>query len=123
MIRLDPDVFTYQDDLDYSKETFIVTGTEGTEAVVTALERAAHRFMLVDETGAEHPDFDAADAALSSGLYTPNYCSGPQVTEHGVEMYLDCKGAIEDPMAKRLREILREELQAATQNAHVKAAG
>jgi hypothetical protein len=57
----------------------------------------------------------------SRGLYTPNYVSDPRITRHGVQLYLDCKGAIEDPMAVTLRTILRQELLAADVHAHVKA--
>jgi hypothetical protein len=121
MIQIDPDVFTYQRDLDYSNETFVVTGTDETEAVVEALHRAARRFMRVDESGEEQVDDDAAQVAFESGLYTPNYCSDPAITETGVEMYLDCKGSIEDPMAMKLREILQQELDIANIDARVKA--
>lgn len=112
MIRIDPDVFTYQEELDYSKETIVVTGFGGTDRIVEALKKAGRRFMLVDETGTEHPDHEAAEAAYTSGSYTPNYCSQPTVTDAGVEMYLDCKGAIEKAMADTLRQVLREELEA-----------
>jgi hypothetical protein len=119
-ITIDPDVFTYQEDLGYSKETFVVTGGDDV-LVVAALTRAGTRFMRVDETGVEHPDNAGAEQALEHDLYTPNYVSDPEVTEAGVEMYLDCKGSIEDPMAETLRKILREELEAAGLHAHVRA--
>lgn len=120
-ITIDPDVFTYQEDLGYSKEVFVVVGAEDDQVVVTALTRAGGRFMLVDETGEEHADSEGAEAALMAGLYTPNYVSEPEITEVGVELYLDCKGSIEDPMARTLRRILREELEAAGVRAHVRA--
>lgn len=120
-ITIDPDVFTYQEDLGYSKETFVVTGVEDDQVVVSALTQAGERFMLVDETGVEHADSSAAEAAFGSGLYTPNYVSDPEVTDAGVQLYLDCKGSIEDPMARTLRRILREELAAAGVRAHVRA--
>lgn len=123
MIRIDPDVFTYQENADYCSEVFVVTGTDDTDAVYGALRRVRQRFQYVDNTGAELPDFDAIEEALSSGRYTPNYCSFPQITAPGeVEMYVDCKGEIPDPMADRLRAILREELEAANLAVHVKAA-
>lgn len=121
MIRIDADLFTYQDDLGYSKETFVVTVAQEPEKILKALERAGRRFMLIDEAGTEHSGADAAEAAYTSGLYTPNYCSTPTVTDAGVRMYVDCKGAIEDPMAEKLREVLREELEETSLDAHVKA--
>jgi len=120
-IVIDPDVFTYQEDLGYSNETFVVTGAEDDRVVVAALNRAAARFMRVDETGEEHFSDAGATAAYAAGLYTPNYVSDPKVTGRGVELYLDCKGAIEDPMAVTLRTILRQELEWAGVHAHVEA--
>jgi carboxypeptidase C (cathepsin A) len=121
VIQIDPDVFTHQPDLDYSNETFVVTDTDQTEAVVAALHSAARRFMRVDESGVEHADDATAQAAFESGLYTPNYCSDPEITEDGVQMYLDCKGAIEDPMARTLRDVLHQELEDAGIDARVRA--
>ena len=120
-VVIDADVFTYQEDLGYSHETFVVTGASDNRVVVEALGRAARRFMRVDETGEEHFSDESATAAYVAGLYTPNYVSDPEVTRRGVELYLDCKGAIEDAMAVRLRTILRQELEAAGVHAHVKA--
>jgi hypothetical protein len=117
-------VFTYQEDLGYSKETFVVTEAADdaavVAAVVAALERAGDRFLRVDEEGVEHTDA-TMDQAYAAGLYTPNYVSDPEVTDAGVEMYLDCKGSIEDPMAETLRKVLREELEASGVRAHVRA--
>ena len=123
MIHIDPDVFTFQEDLDYSKETFVVTGAQGSGAVVKALEKAAGRFMLVDETGVEHPDYQSLESATEAAdLYTPNWVAEPKITDRGVEMYVDCKGSIADPMAEKLREILREELEATGVDGRVSAA-
>ena len=109
MIRIDPDVFTYQPDLDMSNERFAVTGVQDTTVVVAALRQTSARFMLVDETGVEH----VTGEALESGeLYSPNYVSDPEITSRGIEVYVDCKGAIGDAMADKLREILVEELSA-----------
>jgi hypothetical protein len=121
MIEIDPDVFTYQEEEGFSKETFVVTGAFDESAVVRALEQAGRRFMRVDETGVEHADEESAEAALESGLYTPNYVADPEITAAGVRVYVDCKGSIEDPMAEKLREILREELEAAAVDARVTA--
>ena len=59
------------------------------------------------EDGAEYPD---QDAPLELDVYTANYASDPQRTDNGIEVYLDCKGAIEPPMETTLRRVLLEEL-------------
>ena len=43
------------------------------------------------------------------------------MTDHGVELYLDCKGAIEPPMSLALRRVLHEELTLAGVSARVSA--
>ena len=114
MVTIDSDVFAYDDENDYSNESFVVSGSldaATTYAVLAALSRAGARFMLVDETGVEHPHAEAAEAALRADLYTPNYVSDAEVTASGVEVYVDCKGSIEDPMAETFRRVLREELE------------
>lgn len=121
MLHIDPDVFTYQQDLDYSKETFVVTGASGSGIIVDALEKAARRFMQVDETGVEHTTNESLERAFEDDLYTPNYVADPKITDRGVQMYLDCKGAIADPMAEKLRDILREELESAGVDGRVSA--
>lgn len=122
MIQIDPEVFAYHEDLGYSNETILVVGTNDTDVVVQALRGAGQRFLNVDETGAEHSDQESADSAYQAGLATPNYVSDPTITEGGVEMYVDCKGSMEDPMAEKLRQILRETLEAAGVEARVSAA-
>jgi len=117
-VTIDDDVFTYDDDLGFSKETFVVTGDVETDIVVLALHRASARFLVVDEEGTEHPWSSRTEA---SELYTPNYVSEPRVTDRGVELYLDCKGAIEPPMSLTLRRVLHEELTLAGVNARVSA--
>jgi hypothetical protein len=64
-----------------------------------------------------------APSALEAGRYTPNYVAGLQITAEGVEMYLDCKGVIGQRMVSTLRQILREELEAAGIDGRVRAAG
>jgi hypothetical protein len=122
MIQIDPDVFAYREDLGYSNETILVIATNDTDVVVQALQGAGQRFMNVDETGAAHPDEESRDSADQAGLYTPNYVSDPKITDAGVEMYVDCKGSIEEPMAEKLRQILRETLEDAGVEARVSAA-
>jgi hypothetical protein len=122
MIDIDPDVFAYQEEMGYSNETVVVVGAADLDTVVEALNRAGRRFMLVDATGAEHPDEQSAQSALEAGRYTPNYVADPQITGEGVEMYLDCKGVIEQPMVSTLRQILREELEAAGIDGRVRSA-
>lgn len=94
-------------------------GAHEVEAVVEALRRAGPRLFCVDETGHEHDGQEAVDAAIDAGLNAPNYCSPPKVTDGGVQMYVDCKGAIDDPMAFKFREILQHELGHAGVDARV----
>ena len=42
-------------------------------------------------------------------------------TADGVELYVDCKGSIEEPMARTFRTILREELEKAGVTGRVRA--
>jgi hypothetical protein len=121
VVEIDADVFTYQEELGYSNENFLVSGARDVQSVVTGLEAAGRRFLLVDQTGVEHPDRESAVAAVEAGLFTPNYVADPQVTEVGVEMYVDCKGVIAPPMADKLRQVLREELEAAGIEGRVRA--
>ncbi|HET7303858.1 MAG TPA: hypothetical protein VFJ12_04810 [Segeticoccus sp.] len=120
MIEIDPDVFTYDEDLDYSKETFVVTGDFAPEVVLAALDRVSERFMTVDENGVEH-DPSRMDEVYLADLYTPNYVSDPQVTSRGIQVYVDCKGVVPDPMTLTLHRVLREELGAAGVEARIKA--
>ena len=120
MIEIDADVFTYDEDEDYSKETFVVTGNFAPDVVMDALGRAAERFMAVDENGVEH-DPTRLDEVYLSGVYTPNYVSKPEITSRGIRVYVDCKGAIDDEMAQALRRVLREELDATGVDARVSA--
>ena len=123
VITIDPEVFDYDED-EGSNEIFVVSGAfdgPGTAAVVAALKQAGVRFKRVDVTGVEHPDDEAALAAYMAGRYTPNYVADPTVTTDGVEGYVDCKGAIEPPMAERFRQILDEELGRIGADARVSA--
>ncbi|MDP3891250.1 hypothetical protein [Nocardioides sp.] len=121
MIEIEADVFDYDEDLGASYETFVVTTAFDVADLVPALHRAAQRFMLVDESGVEHPTFDAMIEGIGD-LYTPNYVSDPAVTPAGIQVYVDCKGVIETGMAATFRRILREELGAAVPQARVVAA-
>lgn len=113
MIQIDTDVFTYQPELDMSNERFVVTDVQEAEPVIAALKRASERFMGVDTNGVEHATEESMQAAVDAGADSPSYVSDPEVTDRGIEVYLDCKGVIEDTMAATLREILVEELSAA----------
>ena len=109
-VTIDPAVFAHDDVHGSSNETFTVIG--GDAALVTgALERAAARFMRVDETGTEHPDDATAQACLEQGRYTANYVSDPEPTARGPQVHVDCKGVIPAEMARTFHRILREELQ------------
>lgn len=120
MIQIDPDVFTHPRSDDFPREAFVVCG-EDVDGLFKAVDGARLRFQCVDETGAEHPDIDAAEAAYQSGLYTPNYCAQPAPHEDGVLGYVDCKGEIPDPMGETFRAILREELEAVVTDARVRS--
>lgn len=112
-VTLDPDVFAYDELEEHSYETFVVAGADDprtSAAVVQALRRAGNRFLATDETGVEHRSGAEVEAAAVAGLYTPNYVSDPTPTAAGVEVYVDCKGVIEDAMAATFRRVLTEEL-------------
>jgi hypothetical protein len=120
VITIDSKVFAYNEEEDFSYETFAVTGDiDGAvqKQVITGLSRAIYRLMRVGEDGVEYPD---QDAALNAGVYTANYASEPERTENGIEVYLDCKGAIEPPMAVTLRHVLQDELERLDLNLTVK---
>lgn len=121
MISIDDDVFGYNEDLGYSSETFLVTGYTQPDAVLDALEKAAARFVRVDGSGAEHRDQESVVSAVEAGVAVPSYVSDPRITDAGIEVYVDCSGAVEPPMAERLRAILREELDAAGVTGRVRA--
>jgi len=103
VIHIESDVFTYLPDMDMSKETFVVTDVQDAGPVLMALQRAAERFLSVAETGVEHTDEASLHAASSADLDTPNYVSDPELTDQGVQMYVDCKGVVAEPMAVKLR--------------------
>lgn len=111
MIQLDPDVFTFQPVLDMSFERFVVRDVEDSGPVLTAVARALDRFMDVDTTGVEHQTSETMSAAVDAGADSPSYVSDPEITESGIEGYVDCKGVIVDEMAAKMREILAEELE------------
>ncbi len=105
MIAIDPDVLTYDDERGFSLETFAVTGDFEPSVVAAAFDAAANRFMLVDETGTVHADFDSMQAA--GVISAASYVSDAEVTERGVEIYIDCQGSVEDQVAVSLRTVAR----------------
>jgi hypothetical protein len=113
-VRIDDDVFGWGDDLmTFSNESILVNSSGPRPALVEALNRAALRFMHVDERGTEHgPEVEEAPPIGPDGqeLYTPNYVSAPTETPAGVHMYVDCKGVIDPRMRSRFLLILQEEL-------------
>ncbi len=108
MITIDPDVFSYDDDLGISLETFAVTGDFDPAVVVAALDAAADRLMLVDEAGVPHPDLDAMQAA--GAISAASYVADAEATDDRVVVYIDCQGAIEDAVGAAFRRILTEVL-------------
>ena len=114
MVRIADDVFGWGDEYDtYSNERILVRGAFPPDDGIDALLRAAARFMLVDETGVEHPP-GAWDVVPhdedGDELYTPNYVSDPEPVPGGLRLYVDCKGVIDPRMRARFLQILREEL-------------
>jgi hypothetical protein len=112
-VRIADDVFGLSSDGESSNEVILLTGDVGPATAEEALVAAGERFMLVDETGVEHGSRAEAAAALEHGLYTPNYVSDPLRTDAGIELYVDCKGWIPEPMRLTFRRILAEELTSA----------
>ena len=119
MISIDPDVLTYNDELEFSFETFAVTGAFEPTAVAAALDAAADRFMLVDEAGTVHQDYESMEAA--GVISAASYVSDAEITERGVEVYIDCQGGIEDPVGVALRLALADVLEDVVSDAHVVA--
>ncbi len=112
-VAIAADVFGTSADGESSNETILLSGVFDPEIGDAALRSAGDRFMRVDETGVEHATNAAAEAALARGLYTPNYVADPIQVEDGLELYVDCKGWISEPMRLTFRRILAEELTAA----------
>jgi hypothetical protein len=113
-VQIASDVFNWADTyMTFSNESILVTGSASDAALVEALNRAAARFMHVDETGVEHgAEVEESPPVGADGevLYTPNYVSTPEVTPAGIRMYVDCKGVIEPAMRVTFLEILTQEL-------------
>jgi hypothetical protein len=91
-------------------ETIFLTGGFESAAGMQAIARVAERFMFVGADGVEYDDIEIPS---DRGIYTPNYCSDPEMTEFGIEFYVDCKSVIPAPMRTTFRRILEEELRAA----------
>jgi hypothetical protein len=122
-VVVEPEVFGHDRDFGTCHEAFVVESTSRPVDVIAAVRRANARFMLVDELGTEHPDWDAVDTASTAhgdDLYTPNYAADPKITPDGVEGYLDCKGGIEPAMGATLRRVLVEELSRLDRPARVR---
>ncbi|QCX26192.1 hypothetical protein FC770_02175 [Nocardioides jishulii] len=116
-IVIDADV--YGDAEWSSHERIVVTADAPREVLVAALEKAAYRMTFVGDNGRVYED--VVDAEMED-VYTPDWFSEVKVDERGdAGFYIDCNGAIEDPMAARFKEILVEELvRAGIERAHVR---
>jgi hypothetical protein len=112
-VHFSSDVFAYNARYGVSNEQIVVRGNFTRAAGVAALRRAATRLFLVDENGVEHRDERGFPPRDEHGreLYTPNYVSDPTVVARGVQLYVDCKGAIEPAMRARFLRILTDELR------------
>lgn len=123
MAQLADDVFGQVPDeygLGASYETILLTGSFEPAAGVAALERAGSRLQMVDERGVEYATFEEVEEASFDDHYTPNYVSDPEIGPKGIQLYVDGKGSIEEPMRARFLQILREELEDLP-DAHVRA--
>lgn len=103
-----------------SYETISVTADAPRKVLVRALTRAGRRMMSVGEDGLEYAD---VEKAYMQDIYTPNWVADVEVDDRGAAgFYIDCKGAIETPMAEKFKQILAEELvRAGIERAHVRA--
>jgi hypothetical protein len=114
-LKIGPDVFASREDGTAPNEVIVLSGAFEVDVAVAALRRAGDRFMFVDNRGMEYmteADVEAAEERYATGdFYTPNYVADPKVLDHGIELYVDCKGVIPPPMAATFRKILREELE------------
>jgi hypothetical protein len=118
-----PDIFDrmgarWEDGLGEGWETspvFLVV-TEDTDKAVAALRAASPRLLRVNERGQE-VNLDA-----SPDEYTPSYVSEVDVTNEGLEIYVDTDGELPKAMADAMLRIVVEELVAADITAHVTAA-
>ena len=122
-VVIDADVYEERPDGWQFNETIAVTSDDSVDTLGTALEAAAERMMLVDETGREYAvEEEVALEEEGFPYYTPNYRSPVTVGADGsVRFYIDCKGAIEPDMASRFRSILAERVRHGTRSAHVQA--
>lgn len=108
-IVFDEDV--YGEDDTGSNESIVVESHARSDVVVLALQRAAERMMSVGENGNEYGEIDRPPKDGDTEVYTPNDVSDVTVDRNGNPGFsIDCKGAIEPPMAERFRQIISEEL-------------
>jgi hypothetical protein len=118
---LDPALFGPQSNgIGMSNDVLVVTDERA--AARRAVDAAAERMFLVDDTGHEHASRDSVEAALSAGqdLYTPNCVSEAMDHDAGVRLSADVKGEDIPPIARRWRKILHEELtRAGVNRAHL----
>jgi hypothetical protein len=90
--------------------------TQDTDKAAAALRAASPRLMRVNERGQE------VDLEASPDEYTPGYVSEVDVTNEGLEIYVDTDGELPKAMADAMLRIVVEELVAANVTAHVTAA-
>jgi hypothetical protein len=111
MISFENDAFDVVDE--YTANESIEVRSSQREEVTAALNSAAPRMMLVDETGVEHPPGTDVEELIAQDLYTPNFVGEPDPTRMGVRLYVDCKGQFGAGVSATFRRIVREELERA----------
>lgn len=90
-------------------ETVVVDADAPVELVVAALQGAGARMMRIGEDGGS---YEPGEVTAYDEIYTPNYVSDVTIHEDGNPgFYIDCKGAIDRPMATQFRRVLAEELR------------
>lgn len=75
-------------------ETILAAGSFEPAAGVVALERAGSRLQW-SMSGLEYATFEEASF---DDHYTPNYVSDPEVGPKSIQLHMDGKGSIEEPM-------------------------
>ncbi len=108
-MRIAEDVYGPREDGFGSNETVRLAGFADHDQARDALARVAARFMLIDETGHEHPDWEAV-RALNGDPDSLSFASDPTDGRCGLYLYVDCRTNIEEPLRQRFIEVLEEEL-------------